>query len=819
MSLFGALSSGVSGLTAQSSAMGAISDNITNVSTIGYKNTQVDFQTLVTTQTSTTFYSAGGVQSKPRQDTGVQGLLAASTSQTDLAISGQGFFVVNEANKPSINNEFLFTRAGSFFQDNDGFLRNTAGYYLQGWPTSSAGKVTPNNKDLTIANQNVLSTDYLASVNLNRVGGTAAATTKMTIGANLPANAAAGAKHKTDIQFFDTLGNAHSVSVNYEASTAENEWKMHIDPPPATTHITLEDKILNPKVYRSVGQVEFNKKDSAGTVLRPADGSSMTISDGTTTRKYVFDSNSSVTNATAQVDSVTIATSGDVDANDVSNVIVTPNGGAAVTFAYTYVAGDTVTSIASKLAKLVNANATIGAAVSATSLAGVITITAKEAGTSFTCTANDVTDADSDMTVIRAAVTANAGTANTFKVDIASSSTLSTDVSALLTAIKANDPNFTTINARAKLSSGSSSTLIFEDDGLGKIVIDPTGLQDSTGKAVTEQRKSFEVSKRDTLYTDYTQIKFAGVPANNETVVINGTTYTFKDAEVSGDNDTDIFNSGSLDKVLADLEAAIEANDINFSGDAVYTRKSDNPNENTLVLKSLPDGTNYNVTHTLGSTPTDPDGATAIGASNFTASATIVVGTDPAISFNSAGLPNGINVAELDVRNFSSGASNMDDDATAAKQISMDFGTLTEANGMTQFGSSFTPVFNSADGSQFGSFAGVTVSAAGLVTALFDNGETRPVYQMPIATFVNVNSLGNRSGNVWNSTQASGDPTLRVADNGSAGAITQASLEQSTVDIGEEFTKMIIVQRAFSAAAKIISTADEMLEELLRTKR
>ena len=75
MTLFGALTSGVSGLTAQSSAIGAISDNITNVNTIGYKGTQVDFQTLVTVQTSGTFYSAGGVQSKPRQDTGVQGLL------------------------------------------------------------------------------------------------------------------------------------------------------------------------------------------------------------------------------------------------------------------------------------------------------------------------------------------------------------------------------------------------------------------------------------------------------------------------------------------------------------------------------------------------------------------------------------------------------------------------------------------------------------------------------------------------------------------------------------------------------------------------
>jgi len=183
MTLFGALSSGVSGLTAQSSAIGAISDNITNVSTVGYKNTQVDFQTLVTKQTSATFFSAGGVQSKPRQDTGVQGLLASSSSSTDIAISGAGFFVVNEAAVPTITNEFLFTRAGSFFQDNNGFLRNTSGFYLQAWPVDVDGKVVTANKNLNVPNQNVISSDFLTTVNLNRVGGTASATTNISIGA------------------------------------------------------------------------------------------------------------------------------------------------------------------------------------------------------------------------------------------------------------------------------------------------------------------------------------------------------------------------------------------------------------------------------------------------------------------------------------------------------------------------------------------------------------------------------------------------------------------------------------------------------------
>src|ERR1700710_2629487 len=97
MSLFGALFSGVSGLQSQSSAMGAIAENVTNVNTVGYKGTLVNFKTLVTSQISFIEYSPGGVQSAPRQGIDIQGLLQATTSSTDVGISGQGFFVSNAA--------------------------------------------------------------------------------------------------------------------------------------------------------------------------------------------------------------------------------------------------------------------------------------------------------------------------------------------------------------------------------------------------------------------------------------------------------------------------------------------------------------------------------------------------------------------------------------------------------------------------------------------------------------------------------------------------------------------------------------------------
>ena len=134
MSLYGALFSGVSGLAAQSSAMGAISDNITNVNTIGYKGAKVNFKTLVTKQVSLTNYAPGGVQSAVRKGIDVQGLLQATNSSTDVSLSGQGFFIVNEAANPQEGDMFAYTRAGSFKVDKEGYLQNVSGWYMQGWP-------------------------------------------------------------------------------------------------------------------------------------------------------------------------------------------------------------------------------------------------------------------------------------------------------------------------------------------------------------------------------------------------------------------------------------------------------------------------------------------------------------------------------------------------------------------------------------------------------------------------------------------------------------------------------------------------------------
>ncbi len=707
MSLFGAMASGVSGLTAQSSAMGAISDNITNINTIGYKGTKVNFQTLVTKQTSSTFYSAGGVQSRPRQDTGVQGLLQASTSATDLAISGRGFFVVNEAATPTITNEYLFTRSGSFFQDSEGFLRNTAGLYLQGWPTDADGDVIPANRDLTIANQNIISTDYVASINLNRVGGSAAATTTIAVGANLPSNDDADDTHKTDVQFFDTLGNANTASFSYTKTNRDNQWNVTITPPSGTAVASIEDE--NGLVYASIGQLEFT--------ARPADGSYVVI-DGIT---YEFDSDASVVQ-----------------------------------------------------------------------------------------------------------------TATLRQVDVSTKTTLAQDVAALVSAVKSFDTDFadygadgTYTNNRIVVSSGSTTTVLFNEDGSGNITVNPAALLSSTGTFVVRQESSFTVNKVNNLYTTADQFTFDVIPSDGDTIVINGITYEFDSNASVVETATlrQVVIAADLSLTLEALEEKIESSDPDFAtnGTGVRIREDDDATAdgattavtyNTLVLSSLSKGS-YTINFNMAAAViTSPDGNTTFAnATDYT------IDTDYALVFNSSGLLDEVNVAELEIIGYSNGAANMDDNPSNTPQITLDFGTVGEANGMTQFGAAFTPVFINQNGSQFGTFAGVTVSENGLVTALFDNGETRPVYQIPIATFTNVNGLETRTGNAWNQTQFSGDYTLRVAGGGPAGAVVQSSLEQSTVDIGEEFTSMIIVQRAYASAAKIISTADAMLEQLLQVKR
>jgi flagellar hook protein FlgE len=231
MSIYTALRAGVSGLTANSSALAVISDNIANVNTVGYKRSGVDFSALVNAQNSNTTYNAGGVLPLTRQQISLQGSLEQSRSTTDLAISGDGFFIVSPNNQQLSNGgSVLFTRAGSFTIDADGYMVNAQGLFLQGWPVASDGSVTTSPTSLSA----------IEAVNISGVGGLAEPTANVGINANLNSDQAAftgtyaagdladgtvSPHFESSLEVFDSLGAPRTIAFGF-LKTGPNTWQV-----------------------------------------------------------------------------------------------------------------------------------------------------------------------------------------------------------------------------------------------------------------------------------------------------------------------------------------------------------------------------------------------------------------------------------------------------------------------------------------------------------------------------------------------------------------------------------------------------------------
>jgi len=181
MSLFGAMNTAISGLSAQSSAFGNISDNVANSQTTGFKRVDTSFIDYLTTSNATSNVP-GAVVARPDYVNNVQGTVAQTDNPLGLAIAGQGFFAVSTqagvvGNLPTFSPQQEYTRAGDFQLDKNGFMVNSAGEFLNGWPVIKG-----------VVNQNTLTPIQVSQTIFNPV-----ATTNVSISANLPATPPPGA--------------------------------------------------------------------------------------------------------------------------------------------------------------------------------------------------------------------------------------------------------------------------------------------------------------------------------------------------------------------------------------------------------------------------------------------------------------------------------------------------------------------------------------------------------------------------------------------------------------------------------------------------
>lgn len=742
MSIFGAMQSGISGLAAQSSAMGAISDNIVNVNTVGYKGANTSFQTLVTKQTTTSRYSPGGVQPSAKQGINVQGLLASVSSSTSLAISGQGYFVVNQAANPGEGDLWAYTRAGDFDIDNNGYLKNTGGFYAQGWsllpwdknPNATVVNINgidymkayyDTNGDVVYINDNIVDSRNLRPINLNTIGGTATATKQINFGANLPSgdpifsasNPEAGGRHSVSALIYDSLGNASNLSLTYTKESS-NGWGLSASLPSGAANIVLSgsrethgDTLSD--VYYAAGQLEFSSI--------PSNGSTISITSGGKTYTFEF---LSTDGAGAQLGNIGV---------DISTGIASAS------------------DFANKFLESLQEN-----------MPG-----------------------------------ANRFSVNGNKIEI----------------VQSISGEALTIDASKTLACVQSAANPKTETGIA------TGI--------------FEIPAIDEDIKNCARIDFSGdelADYEGTTITVGDKTYTLVNG-AGGANDIDISSAFDGDvnpgATVADLivrrlkKDSVEPERFTASGSSIEILPSSTGPDINLSINNIK---NNSISGRIRSSHDDTPGWNDItNGAKYTLSNTFNVNDNeietgsivPSVRFNADGTPKYFFVDEASIQ-WANGAQNMDGGYKQGTTITLNAGNIGTNDGLTNLSGDFTTNYITQDGAKFGSYSGVSVSDDGVVTALFDNGETRPIAILPLATFANANGLEALTGNAWIETDYSGEALLKRPGTNGAGEIAASSVEQSTVDLATEFSNMIVTQRAYSAATKIITTADEMLDELTR---
>lgn len=289
MSISGALQTSITGLNGQSSAIGFISDNVANASTIGYKKVESRFQTLVTQSSAqANTHSPGGVINQPFFANNSQGAIQQVSSTTSIALVGGGFMPVSKKNGqdqttglPTFETTSYFTRVGDFNQNNDGFLVNSSGYYLRGWPIDPVTGVVDSSATEEVRVSNLLDAPVATSV--------------VEYAANLPSNAlnTSGALPATlpasSIQIFDALGNARTLDLTW-TRTGNNTWTLDVTATGATV-----------SAFGPVTVVFGASIGATTTVAGPGTISSLGAADGTTASGGLVGSNATATNDDASL--------------------------------------------------------------------------------------------------------------------------------------------------------------------------------------------------------------------------------------------------------------------------------------------------------------------------------------------------------------------------------------------------------------------------------------------------------------------------------------------------------------------------------------
>lgn len=275
MTISSSLNAGVMGLSANANRLATISDNIANSATYGYKRSEADFHSMVIGGNGGT-YTAGGVNVTTQRLIGEQGALISTSNSTDIAVRGRGMVpVTSEAavKGGSGTVPMMLATTGSFRTDAEGYLKSEDGLVLMGWPAAADGSIPDLPRDTSAG---------LVPIKINRNEVTGSPTTKITLGANLPATSTeygtSANNEVLPVEYFNNLGKSESLQLTFSPTVPalatdpdSNQWTLQITDS-ATPGAVIGEYVLNFQDARVGGGTLGSVTTTSGGAYDPLTG-------------------------------------------------------------------------------------------------------------------------------------------------------------------------------------------------------------------------------------------------------------------------------------------------------------------------------------------------------------------------------------------------------------------------------------------------------------------------------------------------------------------------------------------------------------------
>ena len=720
-----ALWAGISGLNASSKSLDVIANNLANVNTLGFKSGSTFFSDVLSSSlsggASGTLQVGRGVAVSAVQTQFGAGAFESTGNATDVAIDGDGFFMVND-----LAGATFYTRAGAFHLDADGLMVDTNGYKVQGRAVEGG-----------------VPTGALGDINLTASKSQPTVSTTFSIGANLNSTTLRGGQYSTTQTLYDSLGSKRTLNTTFTRTehSGTGYWAVNstLDGEAATS-ISSDGLIFN------------------------TDGTCTEIYSGTvgTTGQKV----GAIT--TAQHNTVGLVTDGPATGTAGTPVLTGLVSAAPITLvtpanitASTTASSPIVCTFASGTWSL-NANAIYPTASFINVGGGVFGI---DLGGGLVSDLTFTPTATGDGTVSFALTKAAAGTA-------------------LATV---NRPALVDADGTMKLTRDSSTAagwkfnIAGDKGGYTSAQITSTAI----GGPVT-------ISLDGSGTTDLT-LSLTGTWADNQTATftLDNLTGTGKTATVTLVRPGMVYQDSTLKVTKGDTVWTVE-------GKGLYSNATVN---STLLTEPVTISLDGSGTTDLTLTPTTTGGAwvtgdTAVFSLTHTASS---LGD---ITVNYTGIP-------LD------GGATIGD---ATGNISWNLLGDSALN-ITQYSTASVIRALTADGYSSGNLKSLSISANGRINGFFTNGQTADLAQIMLAAFPNPWGLKKMGNNLFGETVLSGATVQNYPGESGMGSLTPNTLEMSNTDIATEFIKMITAQKAYQANARVVTTQDAIMQELMNLKR